>query len=36
MDQMRQMLTELGASESVDLSMLAVASRHLSALASGE
>jgi len=32
MDQMRQMLNELKAADPVDLSMLAVASRHLSAL----
>jgi glutamate dehydrogenase len=36
MEQMRQMLSELNSSEAVDLSMLAVASRHLSAISSGE
>ena len=36
MEQMRQMLSELSASETVDLSMLAVASRHLSAISSGD
>jgi glutamate dehydrogenase len=36
MEQMRQMLSELNASEAVDLSMLAVASRHLSAISSGD
>jgi len=36
MEQMRQMLSELSSSETVDLSMLAVASRHLSAISSGD
>ncbi|MBT4717815.1 MAG: hypothetical protein HOB86_00295 [Rhodospirillaceae bacterium] len=35
MEQTRQMMNELEAAEQVDLSMLAVASRHLSSLASG-
>ncbi|MEE2760434.1 MAG: NAD-glutamate dehydrogenase domain-containing protein, partial [Pseudomonadota bacterium] len=35
MEQTRQMINELEAAEQVDLSMLAVASRHLSAVASG-
>jgi glutamate dehydrogenase len=35
MDQMKQMLGELKAADPVDLSMLAVASRHLSALSNG-
>jgi glutamate dehydrogenase len=35
MEQTRQMMNELEAAEQVDLSMLAVASRHLSAIASG-
>jgi glutamate dehydrogenase len=34
-DQMKQMLTELKTADPVDLSMLAVASRHLSALSNG-
>ena len=36
MEQMKTMIADLSASEPVDLSMLAVASRHLSALSSGE
>ena len=36
LEQMKQMLTELSAADLVDLSMLAVASRHLSAFSAGE